>query len=57
MCIHFFTKLQNATEVDASYSSLPDPPVNANWVMPSIINHKNVTTDYIKAHYKTRDDI
>ena len=27
ICIYFFTRLQNATEVDATYSLLPDPVV------------------------------
>ena len=55
MCIHFFTRLQNATEVNATYSLSSDPQL---MLLDTIyINHKNVTTDYGRARYKNLGEI
>ena len=50
--IYFFTRLQFATEVDATCLLSPDPVVD--W-MPSITNHKSFTMDYRAAYYKAQD--
>ena len=55
MCIHFFIRLQNAAELDATYSLPPDLAVNL-MLLDAIYNYKNVTTDYRGAYYKTRDE-
>ena len=56
MYIHFFIKLQNSVEVDATYSLLSDPAVNASYLWSFLIKHKNATTDYREARYKTWDE-
>ena len=56
LCIHFFIKLQNSVEVDATYSLPSDPAVNATYLASSLINHKNAITDYREACYKTWDE-
>ena len=53
--IYFFTRLQNTTEIDATFS-LPSDPVIASYLTPSIINHKNFTMDYREAYYKAQDN-
>ena len=49
--IYFFTRIQNATEVDATRSLLPDPV--SCYLMPLIINF---SMNYNGERYKTRDE-
>ena len=49
-----FTRLQNATEVDATCSLPPDPVVGTD-LTPLIINHKKFTMEYRGAYYKAQD--
>ena len=55
MCIHFFTRLQKAAELDVTYSLPPDLAVNL-MLLDAIYNDKNVTLDYRGVYYKTRDE-
>ena len=54
ICIHFFTKFQNAAKIDVNCSLPPDSVIN--YLVDAINNnHKNFTMDYRKAYYKTQD--
>ena len=58
LCIYFFTRLQIATEVDATCMLITTRPSSrlAIYLTPSITNHKNFTMDYNRAaYYKAQD--
>ena len=52
LCTYFFTRLLNATEVDAIKLLITTRPSSC-YLTPSIIICKNFTIDYRGAHYKT----